>query len=527
MVNKNPKSIKSRLDSLNGNELYPFHMPGHKRNPDATDMAGYMDIDITEIDDFDNLHDADGIILEAEKRAAKLYGADETHFLVNGSTSGILAAVSAAVPDGGKLLASRNSHKALYHAAYIRRLELEYLKPGRIPLDNDRALWGKTDPVEVYEKLRDDSDISAVFITSPTYDGISSDIKKIAQICHEKNRILIVDAAHGAHFGLYEDFLESAITQGADLVINSVHKTLASMTQTALIHVQGNLVNRERLRRFLRIYQSSSPSYVLMASIDSAIEDIRERGNVVFKKLVSYKERILAKTADCKKLYVPGIDIINDPCKILISARDEAITGQQIYDILRLKYKLQPEMAGDHYALLIITGYDTEDGINRLIDAILDLDKCLSDIRNGDNLNIGEELKESEISCDTVSENEGICHESAPKGSEFFQDMQHKKTNSDIEIPELSEFPVAELTLHNAWDEVQKDILLSEAQGRISGDFINLYPPGIPLIAPGEVFSERLILNIEKYINEKMNIQGININDNGDIFVKVICRRDK
>ncbi len=479
--------MKKELESLRDSDLYPFHMPGHKRNPDAGAMAGYMDIDITEIDDYDNLHDAEGIILEAEKRAKRLYGAEETHFLVNGSTAGILSAVSAAVSDGGKLLAGRNSHKALYHAAYLRQLELKYLKPGKIKPGNYGILWGKIDPGEVEESLNIDEDIEAVFITSPTYDGISSDIRAIAEICHNHNVILIVDAAHGAHFGLYKGLPENAVREGADIVIHSVHKTLASMTQTALIHVQGKLVNRERLRRYLRIYQSSSPSYVLMSSIDSCIRDIESRGDGIFSRLIGFKDKILKETKDCKKLFIPGKDIVSDPCKVLVCAKDGAITGQQIYDILRLDYKLQPEMAGDFYSLMIITGYDTDDGIDRLIAAIKDIDQKL--IKKAD-------------------------------------DRNEPKKASGNSYGGAGDYPKALFPIYKAWDAESELMDISAAGGRISGEFINLYPPGIPLIAPGEIFTKELIADIGKYINAKMNVQGAFITENGERKVSVLKSAD-
>jgi arginine/lysine/ornithine decarboxylase len=481
------KHILDELQNLRDSDLYPLHMPGHKRNKNAGPMAGYMDIDITEIDDYDNLHDAEGMILDAEKRAAKLYGAEETHFLVNGSTCGVLSAVSAAVSKGGKLITARNCHKSLYNTAYLRELSLSYIMPENTKISgtnaksdvedfsyqNEVSLLGRIIPSSVREALLQNEDAQALFITSPTYEGISSDIKAIADICHEKGVILIVDSAHGAHFGLDDKLPGSAVNEGADIVICSVHKTLASMTQTALIHVQGNLVNRERLRRYLRIYQSSSPSYVLMASIDSCIRDIEERGEEVFSRLISFKKRIEEETTGCRYIFVPGMDVISDPGKVLICSASANITGQQIYDILRLEYHLQLEMAGDTYGLAIITGYDTDEGIDRLIHAIKDLDLRL-----------------------TGKDNSG--------------------ESKNFNIPRVV-FP-----LYKAWDADFEYIDISQAAGRIAGDFINLYPPGIPLIVPGEVFDKDLLSEIGQYINDGMNLQCVEITARGERLLKVI-----
>ena len=212
--------IKDELCKLASSDMYPFHMPGHKRRLDC-DINPYT-YDITEIDGFDNLHAAEGIIKEAEERAAALWGAKSSFFLVNGSTCGILAALSAALPKKGHLLMARNSHKAAYHAAYLRELQVTYL----YPVFTEFGIQGGILPEQVEAALEADESIEAVFLTSPTYDGIVSDIEKIAEIAHQHGIPLIVDEAHGAHLGFHPYFPKSAITLGADVVIQSLHKTL-------------------------------------------------------------------------------------------------------------------------------------------------------------------------------------------------------------------------------------------------------------------------------------------------------------
>ena len=473
-------NIKEELEKLNREKIYPFHMPGHKRSKDAGKMASYYNLDITEIDGYDNLHDAEGIILEAEKRANKLYRADETHFLVNGSTCGILAAVSCCVPRGGKLLAGRNSHKALYHAAYLRNIDLVYLMPSRREINIETTtIFGAITPKSVEDSLKSNEGIKAVFITSPTYEGFSSDISEIAEIAHKYGAVLIVDAAHGAHFGLDERLPKSGIELGADIVIHSVHKTLASMTQTALIHVKSERVNCDLLRRYLHIYQSSSPSYILMSSIDSCMEDIEENGDEVFSRLIYYREKIEKETAGCKNIRVYGLLEGDDPGKLLIYSATRGVTGQKIYDILRLEYKLQMEMAAEGYTLAIITGYDSEEGIDRLIQAICKIDKDIESFM-------------------------------APENIEDIRD-------DDFSIPQKV------LSLTDAWDADVELVDIKDAAGRISADFVNLYPPGIPLIAPGEKFSNNLILKIERCINAGINVQGLEKKEkDGTCYVKLV-----
>ncbi|SEL58675.1 Arginine/lysine/ornithine decarboxylase [Butyrivibrio sp. ob235] len=478
---KKEESLRDCLENLKNSDLYPFHMPGHKRNPGAGEMARYMDIDITEIDDYDNLHDADGIILRAEERANALYGADETHFLVNGSSSGVLAAISAVAGRGEKIIAGRNAHKSFYHAVYLRELDVTYILPDPEGLVN---------PKDIEDAFDKNPGIKAVFITSPTYEGMVSDVKKIAQITHKNGAILVVDEAHGAHFGLYKKLPESSVTEGADIVIHSLHKTLAAMTQTALIHVKGDRVDREKLRRFLRIYQTSSPSYVLMASIDSCIKDINDNGKEVFERLIYFRKWIEAETADLTWIRIPHFSKRQDPGKVLICSADGAITGQRIYDILRLEYKLQPEMAGDTYALAIITGYDTEDGISRLIEAVKELDTRIENEKSN-------------------------CLGSA-------RNKKDKKENIE-QSSGSTELPKTVIPFYKAWDAAMEEIDLTRAAGRIAGDFINLYPPGIPLVIPGEAIDKELVRKIGEYINDGRNVQGVKISAKGERTVKVVA----
>ena len=319
--------LGSALEEYCQSDFYPFHMPGHKRNEKAFSKSFLQElckVDITEIEGFDNLHEADGILQEAQVRANDLFGnsGSETYFLVNGSSSGNLASICAALYENEEILIARNAHKSVYHAVAMHRLKPRYLLPkeagiplwlqdksrillrgqdkSRIPLreqEKDRiphkegkigdecrsGFWGPITAEEVEKQITDDT--RAVLITSPTYEGMVSDVREIADFLHQKQIPLIVDEAHGSHFGLYPTFPESALSCGADLVIHSLHKTLPSLTQTALLHVQGELIDRERVRRYLRVFQSTSPSYPLMASIDSCVCEVKKAGAYRFLHL--------------------------------------------------------------------------------------------------------------------------------------------------------------------------------------------------------------------------------------------------
>ena len=486
--------IYDKLQKLNTEKVYPFHMPGHKRNANIDSMSAYYDIDITEIDEYDNLHDSEGIIKEAEEIEVGL-----PYRLGHIELALLLSAVPAAVSFGGKILAARNSHKSLYNAAYLRHLEVEYLLPedlgicpGQIDPGAVEAAFRKQERDSENGNAEGERKIEAVFITSPTYDGVVSPIKEIAEIAHENGAILIVDEAHGAHFGMDDRLPESAVSEGADIVIHSVHKTLASMTQTGLIHVQGNRVDREKLRFFLRIYQSSSPSYVLMSSIDSCISDLEKRRKEIFDKLLHYRELIQQETKDCRYIHVENRKVFEDPCKVLICANSDAINGKDIYDILRLEYQLQLEMAAEQYALAIITGYDSEEGIQRLIKAILEIDKRIA-----------------EKSVQTEKQRNSQCVDRKSNSKQYNLVVPKKVTE-----------------IWQAMDGVSELVDITQVSGRISVDYINLYPPGIPLVAPGEVIDTDMVKQLEILIAEKMYLQGVDINTKGR-WIKVLRRDDQ
>ena len=451
-----------KLGDLSRSNMYPYHMPGHKRNAGCgMDTALFFDHDITEIDDFDNLHDAREIIKECQNRANTLYKAGETFFLVNGSTCGVLSAISAVTGDGDTILTARNCHKSLYHAAYLRNLKLEYLYPQRI---SGYDFCGAVKPEDIDAALKAYPFVKAVFITSPTYEGVYSDVRAIADIAHSYGAALIVDEAHGAHLGISDRISEGAIEGGADIVIHSLHKTLPSITQTALLHVNGTIVDRDRLKRFLRIYQTSSPSYLMMASIDDCITYMTANGNLWADSLMSYHNKIINATRQLQHLEIPDDKIVNDPCKVVISCRNTSISGSQLYDLLRTRYALQPEMACETYVLMIITGMDTIEGIERLIEAVEDIDRRLGFARD-------MRLKNDTLSTDTA--------------------------------------PKAIKTLRDAWDSSFEEVILEFAVGRIAGDFVNLYPPGIPIIVPGEEISQDIVSTIRDSLSKGLNVQGI------------------
>ena len=463
------KNLWEELENYSASDYYPFHMPGHKRI-----FTIPYQYDITEIEGFDNLHDAKGLLLSLQQKAARVYHAEESFFLVNGATGGILSAVSAVAQDGKKLLMARNCHKSVYHAAQLNRLHADYLWPDRI---EEFDIQGEIRASKVRERLKNRQDICGVLITSPTYDGIISDIKEIAEAVHACGVPLIVDEAHGAHFALSEKAPESAVECGADIVINSVHKTLPALTQTALLHVQGTYIDREKLKSYLRIYQSSSPSYLLMASIDACVDFIEREGRQSYERLLAFRERIDKKAADFSHIRILPAEGRRDPGKLVISVKNSGMTGQELYRLLLQKYHLQMEMAAPSYVLGILTGMDTDEGVERLIYALEEIDGEIAKMAAG--------IKEAEEIDDTYHI-----------------------------IPASSG-----LSIYEAAEREKEWIYPEESAGRISGGFLYLYPPGIPFLAPGEMIGEKQITLMKRCRERKECLIGIS--EEGKICVTV------
>ena len=261
-------SIYDKLKQLQYGEEYPFHMPGHKRNLKIDPLLDEIaKVDITEITGFDDLHHPEEMIRDLMDNLKQIYGTEESYLLVNSSTAGNLSAIAALCKIGDKILVARNCHKSVYHAIELLGLDPVYIYP---EVDEDGICEGITKE-QVEAVIKEEKMIKAMVLVSPTYEGRVSDIREISDVLHQYDIPLIVDEAHGAHFIYHEAFPESAVSTGADIVIQSLHKTLPAMTQTGLLHLCTDCVSKEMMQKKLSIFQSSSPSYVLMSSIEQCI----------------------------------------------------------------------------------------------------------------------------------------------------------------------------------------------------------------------------------------------------------------
>lgn len=483
--------LYDKLKKLEYSGIYGFHMPGHKRNGLLTGVKLPYEIDITEIDGFDDLHHAEGLLRDAQKRAAMAYHADETHYLINGSTVGLLSAVLGCTQRGNSILMARNCHKSVYNAVFLNQLRPVYIYPELLSSGREAEadLNGPVTAEQIGEALQKNPDIAAVVITSPTYDGIISDVHAIADCVHRWNIPLILDEAHGAHFGFHSYFPKNGNEMGADVVIHSLHKTLPSLTQTALLHMNGNIADRERIRMYLGILQSSSPSYVLMASMDECIRLIEEKREEIFNRYVDMLQSTREQLKSMEHLRLWECPVY-DRSKLLISTDGSLLgneetkkyIGKQLYDDLREKYLLQLEMAAPNYAIAMTAPGDTDIGMRRLIAALNEIDGKLAKNDRNESYNSFVSWKKL-----TSCMNEQI----------YSNGEIYKFTNK------------------------VKKVVIQESAGYISNEYAYIYPPGIPLIVPGERISEGTVRQIIQYQQTGFDIQGtlekgkIEVLDNG------------
>ncbi|MEA4846446.1 MAG: aminotransferase class I/II-fold pyridoxal phosphate-dependent enzyme [Clostridiaceae bacterium] len=426
----------------------PFHMPGHKRGSihkkTGLDFLfeNILALDTTEVPGVDNLHCPEGAIFEAQRLAAEAFGADHSFFLVNGTTSGIYSMIMASANPGDKIVIPRNCHSSVYGAVILGRLVPVYIEP---EIDNElgMAMGIKTGALEnILEKHKD---AKAVVITYPTYYGVCSDLKKIAETVHKKGMLLLVDEAHGSHFCFNERLPLSAIEAGADMTSQSIHKTLPAMTQSSMLHVKSKKVDIEKLKIFLQLTQTTSPSHILLASLDTARFIMQQFGRELLDDVIDWSGWARNEINKISGLYCLGSDRIGkygisdfDPTRITVNFGALGISGTKVGDILRKDFKIQVEMADLYNIVAITTIGDDRADYERLTDAL----KSIEAIRGGNTQTI--------------------------PSTAFFR------------TPEPSLMPWEALY----YEKEQVD--MGQSIGRTCGEMIIPYPPGIPVLMPGE-----------------------------------------
>ena len=463
------KLVNKLIENSKSN-MYPFHMPGHKRNLKNLKLFHKIDfpyaIDITEIKGFDDMHHPEEILKEFVEGIANLYGCKKSFMLVNGSTGGILSAITSVTEIGDEILISRNCHKSIYNSVILRNLKPSYVYP---QYNSKTGICTSILPNDVEKQLEINRNIKAVVIVSPTYEGVVSNIKEIARICHKYNVPLIVDEAHGAHFLYGDSFPKSAVQCGADIVIQSLHKTLPALTQTGLLHVQGDLVDIEKVQENLALYQTSSPSYVFMSSIELCIEFLNSKeGNEYMGRYEVQLQSIRQKIKQLNNIWLLDKDetmFDYDCSKLVFGIKNQYGKGTYIGEYLREQHQIEVEMCSYNYGIAMTSLMDSESGFLRLYDGLKQLNDRLEQ-----------------------------CH-----------NKEYNETDELLGITPLKQV----YTPYECRRWKKKRVSINNCEGKISGEMAYIYPPGIPFIVYGEKLTKEVIDCVKKYKQAGFHIHGL------------------
>ena len=453
------------------NETIPFHVPGHKKGVGIDEeykaFIGYnpFKIDVTVFKSVDSLHHPTGAIKKAQELAADAYGADASFFSIHGTSGAIQAMIMSVVTAGDKIIIPRNVHKSVTAGIILSGATPVYMQP---ELDKKVGIAHGVTPETVANALKENPDAKAVLIINPTYYGVSTDIKKIADIVHSYNIPLVVDEAHGPHLGFNNKLPLSAMAAGADICSQSTHKIIGALTQCSLLQVRALRIDIHRVQQVLSLLQTTSPSYILMTSLDCARRQIAVNGEKLLDYAIDLADYARYEINKIPGFYCFGNEILGepgvfalDPTKMTITCRELGITGYDLDMILSNNYHIQMEMS-DLYNVLAVGSFgDTKESINALIAA----------------------LKE-------ISE-------------EYFGNGTEK--SDFIDVPSI---PNQNMIPREAFNSHKERVLINESVGLTSGEFLMAYPPGIPILCPGEVISQEIVNYVQRLKETGLYVQG-------------------
>ena len=456
-VTKNNKALKIKapiveaLKQAYENPTYQFHIPGHTRGNgtlvDFKKLIGAKALSIDTTDEFDNLgtlHPATGPIKEAQELAAKAFGAKKTFFLLNGSTAGNLAIAMGATKKGQRILTNRNCHRSILTGLIISGAEPLWLVPKRF---DDWGIWGNVTPESVEEALSTHDDISMVWITNPTYEGVVSDIKSISAICKRYKVPLVVDEAHACLWNFNKHLPTPALQLGADAVVHSLHKTGGSMSQSSMLHIAENsMLDVDAIEKALKLLHTTSPSLILLASLDAARANLESpKGKKQLERAIQNAKYLRREIEQMEHIHdlKPDFGYMTDVTKIFIRA--DGLSGKRLESILEFEFGIEVESASDAGLLLLSNLGNTRSDMQYLV-------KCLQKI---DKSNYSD-----------------IC---------YLENRKH--------MPMLT--PIIKMSLREAFYSAKETIPKDKAVGRISAEVIAECPPGIAVLLPGELITEK------------------------------------
>ncbi|MBV5260717.1 aminotransferase class I/II-fold pyridoxal phosphate-dependent enzyme [Synechococcus moorigangaii CMS01] len=465
----------SQLLELAHSAHAPFYAPGHKRGqgifPGLTAAWGkeIFRADLPELPDLDNLFAPEGAIAAAQTLAAETFGADQTWFLVNGSSCGIVAAILAVVGEGEKILLPRNVHQSAISGLILSGAMPVFVNP---PYDPQWDLSYGITPEAVEQALQIHPDLKAVFVLSPTYQGVCPDLGAIAKITQARNIPLIVDEAHGSHFKFHPDLPPTALELGADLVIQSTHKTLGAMTQASMLHLQGSRINPRKISRALQLVESTSPSYLFLASLDVAREQMALEGEKLWSQTLQLAQGARQELSQVHglKIFAPqpqaGVQYY-DPTRLTVDVSHLGLTGYEGDEIFVEQLDVIPELPLWRSLTFIITFGNTKKDIQALIRAF-----------------------------DTLSKN----HQSQQPFNPL--KLASNRTETLYALPHLSP--------RQAFWAPSQAVPLTASINQICAELICPYPPGIPAIMPGETITFEIVETLQQILAAGGVITGAN-----------------
>jgi len=464
-------ALKEYVDS----KPVSFYMPGHKHGRGLPqEFIDYIpQIDVTEIPGTDNLHFPEGIIKDAQDLAAQLFGAKQTYFLINGSSCGILATITALCKNGDKFIVGRNCHKSVIAALTLAGAVPVYISP---EYNEEYGISAHITPQAVKNALDENPDAKGVLITSPNFYGVCSDIREISKICHSRKKPLVVDEAHGPHLKFHPKLPESAMQGGADICIQSAHKTLLALTQASFLHVNSELIDLNTLKHVLVMIQSTSPSYILMASLDIARKIVAEKGEKLLEELLGNIDELKQKMQSLSGLSIADnrADLFDfDPTRIVVHTRKLGITGFELDRQLRTRFNVQPELCDLYNVVFITTMDNNKSDFDALFNAL------------------------------------SVIHEENKSRNE----LPLRNMRLDL-IPQQAYLPA------EAFSMKSERVPLADSEGRISTVSVVPYPPGIPVLCPGEKISKASIEYIEMILDLGGNVNNIDSARTVEVAVK-------
>ncbi|MEK7702935.1 MAG: aminotransferase class I/II-fold pyridoxal phosphate-dependent enzyme [Nitrospirota bacterium] len=453
-----------------------FHTPGHKSGKGiSTRFRKFVGpkifaIDLTVLDEVDSLQEPKGVIKEAQRLAALAYGADRSFFLLNGTTGGNHAMVLTACSPNDSVLVARNAHKSVLAGLIFSGAKPIFYLPS---VDENLKMTLNVTYDETVKVINENPQAKTLLLTTPNYYGICADIKRIIAYAHEKGLTVLVDEAHGPHLSFHPNLPPSAMQAGADLAVQSTHKIIGGMTQSSMLHAKGPRIDMTALAAVMKLVQSTSPSYILMASLDLARMQMATEGHTLLDRTIRLAEDARLKINRIPGIFCFGQNVVANPLfsqmggfdvtKLTITVKDLGLSGYQVSQILNTRYDIQVEMADPINVLVIVSIGDRKDDLVRLVDALREISKEYHG-------------KAPLFSAQIGNPPFGKATDLSPRDA-FFKELQY--------IP------------------------LVEADGKISAEIVTVYPPGIPILVPGEQVTQDVIQYIVEMDRIGATVDGL------------------